>query len=138
MQVPYRSADFLFQSTPPRRRRQLVKRPDLLITDVSIHAPAKEATRQHRQDRVPRMCFNPRPREGGDTEDIIPDTSLSSFNPRPREGGDLQHPDARNGGFFVSIHAPAKEATNGNVDTALDDMFQSTPPRRRRRLCSLS
>ena len=155
MQVPYRSADFLFQSTPPRRRRQLVKRPDLLITDVSIHAPAKEATRQHRQDRVPRMCFNPRPREGGDTHLHYKLSQSRCFNPRPREGGD-PHYFGNGCSFRVSIHAPAKEATSsayhgGHIMAGFNPRpreggdnnsehskyclfkFQSTPPRRRRR-----
>ena len=52
-----------------------------------------------------------------------------SFNPRPREGGDRRSSCIRAGDSVVSIHAPARGATNA-VQYALDQIsFQSTPPR---------
>ena len=55
-----------FQSTPPRggrHRRLAVIDPEM----VSIHAPARGATlKTAGRDRVHAICFNPRPRAGGD------------------------------------------------------------------------
>ena len=36
------------------------------------------------------MCFNPRPRAGGDECGTAMDLDDSGFNPRPRAGGDEQ------------------------------------------------
>jgi len=81
------------------------------------------------------LCFNPRPRAGGDQFISSPTTLRSSFNPRPRAGGDgytqrqrtaqvtFQSTPPRRGRRkdkligklckFVSIHAPAQGATRG-------------------------
>ena len=56
--------------------------------EVSIHAPARGATRPRRTSRPLPGCFNPRPRAGGD---------LAA----------LKHQFHR----VVSIHAPARGAT---------------------------
>ena len=57
------------------------------------------------------------------------------FNPRLREGGDFLAAVVA-AVLFISIHASAKEATfelkTGNDSTK----FQSTPPRRRRLVCT--
>ncbi len=111
MRYDYRSYEW-FQSTPPRRGRPL--RWVVMCFNSA--------------------CFNPRPREGGDSVTVCSDNlSTSCFNPRPREGGDscplvnlppgflFQSTPPRRGRrytvFFstvranVSIHAPAKGAT---------------------------
>ena len=100
--------------------------------DVSIHAPAKGATIDHRRACAQVRGFNPRPREGGDQSVIAMARCIRCFNPRPREGGDAGqvalrrirecfNPRPREGGDIsrlrrrsparVSIHAPAKGAT---------------------------
>ena len=105
------------------------------------------------------MCidFNPRLREGGDIICIVGNSCIVNFNPRLREGGDkidilfppnkrYFNPRLREGGdvlwillwilwITISIHASAKEATvyNGTIDWK-KVKFQSTPPRRRRRV----
>ena len=56
----------MFQSTPPRRGRQRVTARAGITRRVSIHAPAKGATRCAVAQLLPRKSFNPRPREGGD------------------------------------------------------------------------
>ena len=63
------------------------------------------------------MCFNPRSREGSDTalEDSAID--INGFNPRSREGSDKTTLVARKGGEMVSIHAPAKGATQKNYSS---------------------
>ena len=76
--------------------------------------------------------FNPRLREGGDHPNTAPEATTENFNPRLREGGDdIYH--APSCCKKISIHASAKEATLFiDVIHALH-VFQSTPPRRRRR-----
>ena len=121
----------IFQSTPPRRRRQTFGRNYLWINLISIHASAKEATISFHALTIPRCYFNPRLREGGDPTNIttvchcnlfqstpprrrrlvitITTTRIHNFNPRLREGGDFC--------FLLFQHF---------------HKFQSTPPRRRR------
>ena len=90
------------------------------------------------------ICFNPRPREGGDfrtPRHIIRLMVEICFNPRPREGGDLR---ALSGEppVTVSIRAPAKGATSPGAGAMRSTRFQSAPPRRGRpldyRLCRAS
>ena len=79
--------------------------------DVSIHASAREATRQL----------------------LIPSQQHRSFNPRLRAGGD----DGLGAGArldLVSIHASAREATSFVRLPFFLRLFQSTPPRGRRRV----
>ncbi len=79
--------------------------------------------------------FNPRSREGSDTVYTIP-TSLSwDFNPRSREGSDIMVKPAGGIPFDISIHAPAKGATQGHSPLcAHHKEFQSTLPRRERHI----
>ena len=104
------------------------------------------------------MCidFNPRLREGGDIICIVGNSCIVNFNPRLREGGDkidilfppnkrYFNPRLREGGdvlwillwilwITISIHASAKEATFPLYLLWMGKRFQSTPPRRRRRI----
>ena len=143
----------IFQSTLPRRERRQATdchRPwpeyfnprsregsDAKTTScrsstfISIHAPAKGATKQEKLTDLLRH-FNPRSREGSDR--IISHSlfTISYFNPRSREGSDtLRRLPGYVGGHFnprsregsdrderrladyacISIHAPAKGAT---------------------------
>ena len=77
---------------------------------VSIHAPAKGATGLLHAFAHSATCFNPRPREGGDSGRMSSRKPPVGFNPRPREGGDLSLA-SQSLGRDVSIHAPAKGAT---------------------------
>ena len=109
-----------FQSTPPRGKR--------LSADGrhprAIHAPAREATLDAWIDRLPPVCFNPRPRAGSDFIGVLsihaPAREATChvrrrrcFNPRPRAGSDVMAPGAATM-VHVSIHAPAREATVGS------------------------
>ena len=99
---------------------------------ISIHASAKEATLPPCfTDLRVNPYFNPRLREGGDRNIKQSRLYYQHFNPRLREGGDILL------GFvyfslFISIHASAKEATGTSLVTYEAQIFQSTPPRRRR------
>ena len=121
-----------FQSTLPRRERLLCDFTSLCVChfnprsregsdddvvcafedfEISIHAPAKGATRARIQSNAHTKNFNPRSREGSD---------------------DKLYASA--GQFEISIHAPAKGATCRDmryISTAR--RFQSTLPRRERR-----
>ena len=69
------------------------------LMDVSIHAPARGATRKAIEQKKEAEGFNPRPRTGGDCH--------------ASESGKIRG--------TVSIHAPARGATNG--ERWNDDIF---------------
>ena len=121
---------------------------------VSIHAPAKgatlsmccrslitlfQSTRPRRArlrpsaSRQPPTGFNPRAREGRDSSTTRRGSRRGRFNPRAREGRD---PKTNKAVAIpaVSIHAPAKGATIGAGSGLSLGLFQSTRPRRARRL----
>ena len=100
---------------------------------ISIHAPARGATKCFAHASSATWYFNPRSREGSDLfllcvnlhQDVIsihapargatysscPHSSVSSdFNPRSREGSD-QHGLLPCASIHISIHAPARGAT---------------------------
>ena len=100
----------IFQSTPPRRRRQWT---DCLYSSGQRFqsTPPRRRRRVEKQYYAPdRLDFNPRLREGGDCECFNKYCRYSNFNPRLREGGDL-----------ISLYRLCNLI-----------QFQSTPPRRRR------
>ena len=100
---------------------------------VSIHAPARGATRTIRRVKSQVCtCFNPRPRAGGDGVNRRPSSLYWRFNPRPRAGGDALHLHG-SCAMIVSIHAPARGATRAARRWGLKSRFQSTPPRGGRR-----
>ena len=100
---------------------------------ISIHASAKEATTVSSFSGVTEY-FNPRLREGGDKEYHRNNGGKKNFNPRLREGGDGIQRHNRLEESKISIHASAKEATTTTSVTIYNSpLFQSTPPRRRRR-----
>ena len=73
--------------------------------------------------------FDPRPREGGDrVRAVLAAFHRGCFDPRPREGGDViqrQAPVL----LDVSIHAPARGATQQVRQPRRIAGFRSTPPR---------
>ena len=68
-----------FQSTLPRRERRNMARDKIIVTIISIHAPAKGATHGHRILATGNADFNPRSREGSDSN-IIQQISFSLYN----------------------------------------------------------
>ena len=104
-----------------------------------------------------RRRFNPRPRTRGDSASLPSRWSTHSFNPRPRTRGDQQTPTATakptkfqstpphegrptegggvDGAAWVSIHAPARGATQDCVVPTRLLGFQSTPPHEGRLDC---
>ena len=120
-----------FQSTLPRGERRQEQSPVAADIKISIHAPARGATsftwrmsvRSRFQSTLPRgerqrsarywrqdMNFNPRSREGSDTGGIV--TSVLRL---------------------ISIHAPARGATETLSKAPYISQFQSTLPQGERR-----
>ena len=116
---------------------------------VSIHAPARGATRGPRALKPCSRSFNPRPRAGGDSSPHATRCRPACFNPRPRAGGDAARAalGAHPGGFnprpraggdtllerpvadaAVSIHAPARGATpRSRTSTRTGTCFNPRP-----------
>jgi len=101
---------------------------------VSIHAPARGATRALRSSGSTASCFDPRSRAGSDRRSPAWCMRSWCFDPRSRAGSDTMHPsacarhscfdprsragsdqtvEAVGGLAGVSIHAPARGATPG-------------------------
>ena len=80
---------------------------------ISIHAPARGATRQGGYRQGGDGNFNPRSREGSDKKGQAENVCPFYFNPRSREGSD-KHLPLRHCKRYISIHAPAKGATQHN------------------------
>ena len=120
---------------------------------ISIHAPAKGATPVQSDSPVPPRFQStlPRRERHGVTAYLSPCIKFQStlprrerhsavncghicpnFNPRSREGSDLDQENGRQCGG-ISIHAPAKGATQSITKHKLQQVFQSTLPRRERR-----
>ena len=142
----------IFQSTHPRGVRQKYRKIYRIYKPISIHAPARGATRSERRVRRRRYHFNPRTREGCDERYKHRELGFQDFNPRTREGCDYliirrkitqfifqsTHPrGVRQSGEIavvslgdISIHAPARGATGG-ITTLVSwfSLFQSTHPR---------
>ena len=117
-----------FQSTPPRGKRLAESARGLcgsLVNEVSIHAPAREATRDARPLRSALSCkrvsIHAPAREA---------TSLSQVRSAYQSSLTVSAP--------VSIHAPAREATApadrppASRSPGRSRRFQSTPPRGKR------
>ena len=83
------------------------------------------------QANTARTDFNPRSREGSDPNRSGFSYLSTNFNPRSREGSDIWIKSAL---LFhtISIHAPAKGATDFRVFSICLIVFQSTLPRRER------
>ncbi len=103
-----------FQSTLPRRERQRVTAYNVTRNKISIHAPAKGATQDKLKELEASKISIHAPAKGATLHTAIIFPSLSNFNPRSREGSD-----------------------NVPLDVSeMDTPFQSTLPRRERRLFS--
>ena len=91
----------------------------VVLTPISIHAPARGATKKYKLIEIEDVNFNPRSREGSDRM-MFPDfrfVHISIHAPARGATEDIQrHVNA----FTISIHAPARGAT------AFIDIFSFT------------
>ena len=121
-----------FQSTLPRRERRDQPNGCKLCDRVSIHAPAKGATRGGSPDLPSGGVSIHAPAKGATGADSSIRLLKCSFNPRSREGSDNEAGYRFVAPYVVSIHAPAKGATVRRRCGSLSPTFQSTLPRRER------
>ena len=113
-----------FQFTLPRGERRRADKPFLRFC-VSIHAPARGATRRHRGPGAIGSCFNSRSREGSDSDSTLCRCSIRVSIHAPARGATVLSgfgdPD-----WQVSIHAPARGATGRQPPyPARDSRFNS-------------
>ena len=103
-----------------------------LIKGVSIHAPARGATKIVRSLYHYYYVSIHAPARGATSGISGVRGCFSRFNPRAREGRDVRDPriPTYDG---VSIHAPARGATSFSKMSASPRWFQSTRPRGARR-----
>ncbi len=80
------SKDISIHALVKRATEQIFR--SLLYSVISIHALVKRATRFSLCRSLPKIYFNPRPREEGDFTPISTLALPFDFNPRPREEGD--------------------------------------------------
>ncbi len=138
-----RATSFIFSAYPaisihaPARGATRVCIDQHLRGVISIHAPARGATIRGRPGGYPHQDFNPRSREGSDCFLLLSGYVSKNFNPRSREGSDsFFHPTRSPVVRFqstlprgerlsvledikiahdISIHAPARGATESRV-----------------------
>ena len=126
-----------------------------MLTNISIHAPAKGATGGKVRCTGINPYFNPRSREGSDSGADVYSYTLTISIHAPAKGATIKR--SRCNGFskwfqstlprrerrcttnrnidslkYISIHAPAKGATLKGVMFQTPLLFQSTLPRRER------
>ena len=119
----------MFQFTRPRGARRNAAQSATTAEQVSIHAPARGATKLRQTRPQSRCCFNSRAREGRDKIAVICHRFNCSFNSRAREGRDKYEWQPPEGISVVSIHAPARGATLLIMSTISTLKFQFTRPR---------
>ena len=122
-----------FQSTLPRRERQIM--PRLTPRQFDFNPRSREGSDAYQSLRLQGICrfqstlprrerqyllvdrlsqilnFNPRSREGSDSSRLSELCQRGDFNPRSREGSD-EMTGYEESFYQISIHAPAKGATS--------------------------
>ena len=112
----HRAKASIFQSTLPRRERHYCSNVTKRRNRISIHAPAKGATRTDSKTQMEYLNFNPRSREGSDLREVISSMLHMSISIHaPAKGATPAPAVPRPVLFSISIHAPAKGATSSNA-----------------------
>ena len=123
-----------FQSTLPRRERQLELEDIYDEIWISIHTPTKGATSHYPLPNLNHLYFNPHSHEGSDFPRPVKSYERLNFNPHSHEGSDFLYckiiiliyyfnphshegsdavADAASSGMLsISIHTPTKGATD--------------------------
>ena len=120
-----------FQSTLPRRERHFRCGCCLPLPIFQSTLPRRER-HDYRGQLDDGTDFNPRSREGSDKESEVKKIRELHFNPRSREGSDACDKAMYLRAGDISIHAPAKGATDQGKNLQNLKRFQSTLPRRER------
>ena len=101
-----------FQSTLPRRERQLELEDIYDEIWISIHTPTKGATSHYPLPILNHLYFNPHSHEGSDFPRPVKSYERLNFNPHSHEGSDAVADAASSGMLSISIHTPTKGATD--------------------------
>ena len=101
----------LFQSTLPRRERRRRRIDASCRHVISIHAPAKGATLSGASESSHSSFQSTLPRRERPPAAHNMRARPGHFNPRSREGSDGEQLSDDDLAFLISIHAPAKGAT---------------------------
>ena len=136
----------------PRTRKgcDVVGQFQAAVVTVSIHAPARGATRSRMRPRCSRACFNPRTRKGCDPTSlarniggwqfqsthpqgvrhtqVVEKTVAKMFQSTHPQGVRLHLLGYHFRIWVVSIHAPARGATKRTIRSRGSLKFQSTHP----------
>ena len=107
----------LFQSTHPRGVRQVGLTSFLIPGRVSIHAPARGATRRAGRRCAPDRCFNPRTREGCDLPAVVPAAGCAGFQSTHPRGVRLPRP---------SMSSRVASGFNPRTREGCDDILSSS------------
>ncbi len=101
-----------FQSTLPRRERQVVPVSPFQDPFVSIHAPTKGATLSQLPENLREITVSIHAPTKGATSPLLGCRPVCGFNPRSHEGSDRRACAFARATTTVSIHAPTKGATS--------------------------
>ena len=124
---PLSSGLIRFQSTLPRGERLFPTFFDTSVRIISIHAPARGATYKMACSVSLNVFQSTLPR--GERPDYATTITVDQdFNPRSREGSDRYFTN-KDGQTEISIHAPARGATQFPSAGIFPHIFQSTLPR---------
>ena len=96
---------------------------------ISIHAPARGATTHSIANSFLKQHFNPRSREGSDSTLSKIFFVIAKFQSTLPRGERLPTCTRDIQTTFISIHAPARGATNAAAGVSFSPLFQSTLPR---------
>ena len=125
---------FVFQSTLPRGERHSPFRIFSISLLISIHAPARGATRRISRISSQNLNFNPRSREGSDGPHYRDDVYEAVISIHAPARGATWRDCGSDRSMEISIHAPARGATAMIWSISLiRRKFQSTLPRGERR-----
>ena len=97
-------------------------------TFISIHAPAKGATRPLTRPSSSARYFNPRSREGSDVQRLLSKRTQYHFNPRSREGSDIR---SGRGGQAVAHFNPRSREGSDNSSSHSCRQIKNFNPRSR-------
>ena len=124
-----KAVEYIFQSTLPRGERQELRTEFQFLHTISIHAPARGATKQKKHPALFRNISIHAPARGATMFRQAGSDPRNNFNPRSREGSDysLALPPFR---FQISIHAPARGATEEDSKTDADPNISIHAPAR--------
>ena len=122
----------LFQSTLPRRERQLELEDIYDEIWISIHTPTKGATSHYPLPILNHLYFNPHSHEGSDFPRPVKSYERLNFNPHSHEGSDFLYCKIIILIYYFNPHSHEGSDANpqGKREATLE--FQSTLPRRER------